>query len=286
MSRMRGRQIGLFCCLLAALSLTACGGGSRMLREPVDVELTQPLARAADEHLEATLDWVIVKDGPGTWSKNAWWDEYLLRVGNRSGAPVTIESIQVIDSLGTPLAPGIDRKQLVHASKGTARRYKEFDVDVRPGAGTGTLVAVGTGALFVGGAAAAVSIGAGIGSALAGTAVASTPAIVSTVGTAAVIAAPVFLVGSVVKGANNSKVNKEIIRRRTETPFELEAGNAESLNLFFPIAPSPRSVQIVYEANGETRVVEIVTTDALQGLHLADPQSEDAAVAEAGSDEQ
>ena len=272
--------------ILIAAMMAACGGGSKLLKEPKALELVQPLATAADGNLQATLDWVIVKDGPGTWSKNAWWDEYLLRVANESGQPVTISSVQVIDSLGTPLANGANRKELVKASKLTRKRYKEYDIKVKPGAGTGTLVAVGTGAFVVGSAAAMVSVGAGLSSAFSlGATTASTPAIVSAVGTAAVVAVPVFIVGGVVKGVNNSEVNKEIISRQVELPIELGSGEEQSLNLFFPVAPSPQSVQLIYEAGGDSYVVDILTAETLHGLHLDHPVADENALARAGSDE-
>lgn len=268
------------------VTLAGCGGGSKILKQPIDVDLEHPLATAADERLEVTLDWVIVKDGPGTWSKNAWWDEYQLRVRNYSADPVMISSIQVIDSLGTALANGANRKELVRGSKVTRKRYKDHDINVKPGAGTGTLLAVGTGALFVGSAAAMVSVGAGLSSAFSlGATTASTPVIVSAAGAAAAIAFPVFIVGGVVKGANNSAVNKEIISRQVELPIELNAGEEQALNVFFPVAPSPRSVQLVYETDDKSGVVEIPTADILAGLHLDKSAAEETAVAAASGDE-
>ena len=41
----------------------------------------------------AALDWIIVRDGPGTWAKNVDWDEYLIRVHTKSLALALQEAI-------------------------------------------------------------------------------------------------------------------------------------------------------------------------------------------------
>jgi len=81
MNRLLSR-FATFCFLLA---LTACGG-TKVLKEPDSFVATQPLVTASDQTLSVALDWVIVRDGPGTWAKNSDWDEYLLRVRNQSGS--------------------------------------------------------------------------------------------------------------------------------------------------------------------------------------------------------
>ena len=75
--------------VLMFLSLTGCGG-SKLLDDPEPVTIVQPLTTVSDQRLEAHLDWVIVRNGPGTWAKNADWDEYLLRVSNLSDQPIQV----------------------------------------------------------------------------------------------------------------------------------------------------------------------------------------------------
>ena len=55
---------------LSLVSLVGCGG-TKVLKEPQPMQTTQPLAEVSDQQVTATLDWVIVRDGPGTWAKNA-----------------------------------------------------------------------------------------------------------------------------------------------------------------------------------------------------------------------
>ena len=128
--------------LLSACAIAGCGG-TKVLKEPQPIQTTQPLAANSDQRVAATLDWVIVRDGPGTWAKNADWDEYLLRVNNRTDQPIIVTQVIVVDSLDTRIEPQPGRKQLVKSSKKTARRYKESGVKVKAGRGAGTMLVAG-----------------------------------------------------------------------------------------------------------------------------------------------
>ncbi len=86
--------------LLLLLALSGCAG-TKVLKEPEPLVVTQALATASDQRVAATLDWVIVRDGPGTWARNVDWDEYLIRVQNLSNDSIRVTSISVLDSLGT-----------------------------------------------------------------------------------------------------------------------------------------------------------------------------------------
>ena len=238
--------------VLAATVLTACGG-AKVLKEPQPITANEPIAAASSQRLAATLDWIIVRDGPGTWSRNADWDEYLLRVRAPGDEPVTITRVTVTDSLGTRIAPAGDRKALVKGSRQTVRRYKGEGLKVKAGAGAGTLIAVSAG---VGATAAAVAGSAGI----------------LTTGGAAVAAGglvlvPAIAVGGVVRGINNSKVNAEIDARQTTLPVEV-GREAVSLDLFFPLAPAPRQIEITWVDTDGENVLVLDTHSALGGLHI------------------
>lgn len=90
------------------VSVSGCGG-SKVLKEPEPLVLTQPLVAASNEGFSVTLDWVIVRDGPGT-----------------------------------QIETGESRSQLVKATKTAKRRYKGEGLTVQAGAGVATLVAGGT----------------------------------------------------------------------------------------------------------------------------------------------
>jgi hypothetical protein len=239
--------------LLSAFVLTGCAG-TKVLKEPEPLAVTESLATGADERLAVFLDWVVVRDGPGTWAKNADWDEYLIRVQNLSGDLIRVTNITVLDSLGTRIEPGHDRKQLVNGSKDTERRYKGDGIKVQAGAGVGTLVT----ASAVAGAATVAIVASGP-LALGGGAAAAA--------TGGLILVPVFAVGGVMRSLNNSRVNSQIELRQTLLPAVLEE-DEKSLDIFFPLTPSPRQIELTYVNSQGEHTLIIDTQEALEGLNL------------------
>jgi len=241
--------------VMLLLALSGCGGGgTKVLKEPEPLVLTQSLSTASDQRLAATLDWVIVRDGPGTWAKNVDWDEYLLRVQNLGDDSIRVTNIAVLDSLGTRIESGDSRKQLVKGTKKTKRRYKGEGLKVKAGVSAGTLLAAGAiTAVTVVSAGSAVVLG---GSALAAGAATG------------LLLVPVLAVGGVFRGVNNSKVNNQIESRQTLLPLALQDEVEHSLHVFFPLAPSPRQLELTYvDSRGEHTLI-VDTQVALDGLHL------------------
>jgi hypothetical protein len=236
------------------ISLAGCGG-TKILKAPEPLTVTQSLADVSDESLSATLDWVIVRGGPGTWAKNADWDEYFIRVRNVGGNPLQITDIRLMDSLGTQIAPGSDRRQLVKGSKQAKRRYQGDGLTVQAGAGAGTLMVAGA-------ATAVTAVGVGTAAAFGSTAMAG-----AAVG--GLVLAPALAVGGIVRGVNNSKVNNRIETRLTPLPVVLETGDEIMLDVFFPLTPSPRQVELTYVDSLGEHIIIVDTRSALDGLHLA-----------------
>lgn len=239
--------------LLLLLGLSGCGG-TKMLRKPEALMIRQPLATASDQVLDASLDWVIFRDGPGTWARNVDWDEYLIRVRNLGDEPVEITGIIVVDSLGTRIEPRHTRRQLVKGTKEAKRRYKGEGLKVKAGlsgkvlAGTGLFLASGTSGL---GAVAVYGGGAAVGAA-------------ATV----VLLVPVLAVGGIVRGVNNTKVNNQIEARQTLLPTQLQAKEEKALNIFFPLSPSPGQVEVTWLDDHGDHTLIVDTSTALEGLHL------------------
>jgi len=241
---------------LLYLALAACGG-TKILKEPLPMAIGQPIAEAADEQVTVSVDWVIVREGPGTWAKNADWDEYLVRVQNHSQDRLLIEDIGVFDSMLVRTSSGESRRGLVAGSRQTARRYADNDIQVKAGVGAGALLAAGA----VGGAA-AVSAG-------AAALYMSSAAAATTLGV--LLAAPALVAGGVVKSLNQGRVDAEIISRQTVLPMFLEPGESRGLDLFFSLTPSPRKLRLEYQLNPDPQrySLEIDFGNALQGLHLS-----------------
>lgn len=242
-----------FAFLLSAFVFTGCAG-TKLLKEPERFTTTSSLVTGSDEQMAMSLDWVVVRDGPGTWAKNADWDEYLIRVQNLGDDVIQVNSITLLDSLGTRIEPGQNRKQLVIGSKEAVRRYKGSGIKVQAGAGVGTLVTAGA----VTGVATAALVASGPLALSSGAAAAATGGL---------ILLPVFAVGSVMRGLNNSKVNSQIELRQTLLPAALEE-EEKSLDIFFPLTPSPRQIELTYVDSGGEHVVIVDTHEALAGLNL------------------
>ena len=171
----------------------------------------------------------------------------------------------VVDSLDTRIESQPGRKQLVKSSKKTAKRYKKSRVKVKAGMGVGGLLAsgaavtvagVGVGLATMGPVFGGAAAGAGAGAAVGGL----------------LLLGPALAVGGVVRGVNNSKVNTQIEQRQTVLPLEIPASEELGLDVFFPLAPSPKRVELVYtDATGEHSLV-IDTSTALDGLHIDAPE--------------
>ena len=248
--------------LSIAFLMTACGG-NKVLKESKPLELEGPLAVESDANLAVAFDWVIVRDGPGTWSKNADWDEYLFRIHNQGAKEVTIESVVIYDSLETPVQSNSNRKQLIKGSRRAARRYKTEGLEVKAGLGGAGLAAAGGAAYVAGMGLGAMTIGA-TGSA----------ASVGVVAVGAIVAAPVLVAGGILRGANNGRVAAEIENRYSALPLTLPADDEAALDIFFPISPSPVRIEIKYSESGDTHLLTIDTAETLDGLHLRASEQE------------
>ncbi len=240
--------------LILVLTLPGCGG-TKVLKDPEAYVATQPLVTASDQHFTADLDWVIYRDGPGTWAKNVDWDEYLITVQNWGNDSLQITDITVLDSLGTRVEPRQNRRQLVKGTKEAKRRYKGAGLEVKAGMGTGAMFAAS--AASAAGSAAIVA-SAGIFS--------NTAAVAATGG---LVLVPAFTVGGIFRGVNNSKVNKQIEFRQTTLPIALQEEEGKTLNIFYPVTPSPQRIEITYVDSQGDHILIVNTQTALEGLHLA-----------------
>ena len=243
---------------LAVLVLSACGG-AKVVKEPQPVEVTTALAEAADAHLAARLDWVIVRNASTAWAKNADWDEYHLRVRNLSATPIELLDVSVFDSLGTRVQPLGTRKQLVTGSKSSARRYRDSGLKVKAGVGGTGLIIAGATATGAVGAAYLYAVGMAPGMGMS----------VSAAGAGLLVAGPAVFAIGIIRAVNNTKVNNRILALQSTLPLSI-AGNAEQrLILFYPLAPAPGHIQVRYRDTQGEATLDIDTTQALAGLHLS-----------------
>ena len=250
------RKVAATAVALATLAMTGCGNGTKLLKEPKPIPEVVPLAVAGDSQIEASLDWVIVRDGPGTWARNADWDEYLITVRNLTDKNVRIMSVDVVDLMNVRIATTSDRNELVKESKEVAKRYEDYDLDVKAGAGAGSMLGTG---LVTAAAVPSVAMAAAFGSTAAAAAAVTS-----------IVAAPVLITGGVIRGVNNEKVSREIESRGSELPLLIRSGESIQAVVFFPFAPSPQQVEIAYRVAIKDELLAIDTRESLSGLHLTD----------------
>lgn len=84
-------------CLLT-LSLTGCASATLIpvAKGPVSsLEL-----HGNHDPLKTTVENVVVRDGPGSWKSNAYWDEYIVSLANHHRVPLTVHSLRLVDAHG------------------------------------------------------------------------------------------------------------------------------------------------------------------------------------------
>ena len=238
--------------LLAGVFLTGCVTSKKYRMAKEDTPPARPLDwQVASPPVELTLRAVIVFKGPGSWKREARWDEYLVRMANRGELPVTIESVRLVDILGQPQVPGTDPWQLEKMSYTNWDRYGKTGLKVAAGAGA---VALYGGAVYATSAGALMSGGATAGGAVA-------------LNIIPVVALLDITAVAIMNHNNKAKVQAEFDRRRLPLPPVVAPGSTVEGSWFFPMTPGPQRLEIKGWA-GEVPVELILDLQPLAGLHL------------------
>jgi hypothetical protein len=215
---------------------------------PLNLAATQP-------RIELALRTLIVYNGSGSWKREALWDEYVVTIHNRGGQPLTIAAAELVDFAGASHVPGVDPWDLEKESQTLEQRYQRAGVAFARGAAPRALIM---------GVSAAAGTGAGVLSATA-----------ATVSAASVVALPVYYVVILsVNHSNKTAVTAEFTRRRLALPLTIAAGELRSGSFFFPMTPSPQSLNLQW-SSGSARNELVLSLEALRGLHTgsAAPQA-------------
>jgi hypothetical protein len=232
--------------LLLGPFLTACVSSQHHFAGQTSPPVLLHIA-AAQPPIEAALHAVIVYQGPGTWKRNAYWDEYVLTVANRGDAPLTIESAALIAFSGNAVSPGDDPWALEESS----RTWWQSNARV-----AGAVLGVGAGSVAFGGMEIAAALGS-MGAAGASAGLALLP-----------LAAPAFIAVSVALDEDRKdQIEAEFARRRLVLPARIPTGQNANGSLFFRIVPGPR--QLVFRC-GTAGQLQVITLDLapIASLHL------------------
>jgi len=205
--------------------------------------------------IKTQLDSVIVYQGPGSWKKTAYWDEFMVTLSNESTAPVTLTSAGLVDYFGTLMPAGSDPWKLEKASQLQRDRYLKAGVNFALhtlGYIAFTYSAVGAGAMI---GAAATNTWGGVAAG-------------ATVGVAMVPVTAIII--HLNNQSHRRAIEAEFRRRRLALPLTLRPGETRSGSLFFPMTVSPQSLRLESEIDGREEFHPL-PLPMLVGMHRADP---------------
>jgi hypothetical protein len=240
---------------LAILSIAVALGGCFATKYEMAGKNAAPpvlLNLAAEQApVELGLRTIIAYNGPGSWKREALWDEYVVTVRNGSERELTIAEAALIDFEGATHAPGDDPWRLEKESQTLEQRYRSAGVAFARSSIPRVLI---TGSSVVTASAGGVVAGG-----------------VATVAAASVVALPIYyVVVWSVNRSNKRAVLSEFARRRLVLPLTLAAGEARTGSLFFPMGPNPQS--LVLQWSGGTASGKIaLSLEPLHGLHATSP---------------
>jgi len=236
--------------LVAVLCLASACVSPKYKRADKRTPPAQPLnVKFPASTLETSLYTEISDGGPGSWKREAFWDEYVLIMHNNGDRALNISSAVLTDYAGAVRSAGSDPWALERESKTLEKRYRD------------------AGLAFARIAAPRVIASAAEPGVVASTGIGATGA--AAVGTATAVALPV--VGATVLGINmhnRAAIKKEFNRRRVPIPVTLGPGETRAGSFFFPMVPNPQALTLRWTGgagDGETTL----TLDFLKGLHVS-----------------
>ena len=219
-----------------------------------DTPPVQPIniAFPASPPLQATLATLISYGGPGSWKRQALWDEYVVAIENHGERPLAIDSATLTDSAGTPFPVGSDPWVLEKQSKKLEKQYRDRGQAFMRAAGPGVLI-VGVGAATVSAAAGSTVL---VSAGMVGAAVAT------------IVVLPVYYASVLGINHHNKKaVLTEFKRRRLPLPLTLAPGETRTGSLFYPMVRSPGSLTL-NSSNESGSATAVLPLEFLHALHV------------------
>jgi hypothetical protein len=211
------------------------------------------IAFPASPPLQPTLATLISYGGPGSWKREALWDEYVVTVENHGERALSIDAAALADSAGTQYIPGRDPWALEKQSKKLEKQYRDH--------GQAFIRAAGPGVLITGVGAAAATATAGGGWAIVSPAVGGAAV-------AVIFVLPVYYLSVVgINHYNKKAVMTEFKRRRLSLPLTLAPGESRTGSLFFPMVRSPGSLTLQWSGEPGSASA-VLPLDFLKALHV------------------
>jgi len=244
-----------------AAAVSCCQGGCVATKYKLAKKNTPPvqvlgIAFPSSAPLQPTLAALIIYGGPGSWKREALWDEYVLAIQNSGKQAVTVDSATLTDSYGNAVAAGVDPWALEKQSKILEKQYRTSGLAFVRTAGPAVLI-VGAGATAAAATTASVFVSAAaVGAALAG-----------------IVILPVYYVSVWGINHHNKKaIVAEFTRRRLPLPLTLAPGETWTGSMFFPMVRDPNSLDLHWSSETGTGQATL-PLDFLHGLHVPPTQA-------------
>jgi len=221
----------------------------KMVNKDVPPAVALDRSFSAPPAVGATLRTLVVNHGPGSWKREAFWDEYVLTLTNNGDRALTIDQASIIDAVGLTYLCGDKPWKLEKEGKAHVNR-------IRAG-----------GRSFVYNAAPVV-IFAGIGAAIGGNAVAYIPSgiVGAVVGVGVGVPINCLFVYSM-NIDDRHAIEAEFNRRRLVLPLALAPGETRTGSVFFPMMPNPRSLDLHWSSESGSGGDAVLALEFLHGIH-------------------
>jgi len=224
---------------LAICTLAGCATADKFrLAEPGAPPAKVLDIDSATAPLDVTLKSVIVTGGAGSWKLRALWDEYVVRLANRSDKEINLRSVQLFDAGGMACTPYDDPWKLEEL------RYSAWDQYGRSTLRAAGWTLEGTALVLTALVEGSSGIKPGPPNGLGKVAIA--------VGVLGLID---LVVVAVADSDNKEQVETEFRRRRLALPGRIAPHESIEASLFFPVTARPE--RLVLKADSDAQPLEV-----------------------------
>jgi len=222
---------------------------SRLVEKPTENSPDLHMS-SNNEQINMSLNNVLIPNGPGSWIKDAKWDEYVVTITNLSSKPLSIAKFSLVDPRGIYLDAGTDVITLEKTSERLAKAYKEAGIDFAIGAAPTALVVAGM---------AAGTVGAVVGA--------------TVLLPVAIVAAPIaYFSRQNAEIKDREDVLAEFNHRRLANGTTITGNATITGSLFFPMVPNPQVLVMEYRIDNTISTIEL-KTQKIQGIHVASKEA-------------
>lgn len=220
--------------LLSVLMVGLAGcAGARYISTPSNPPPSLEL-KASDANVEIALHYIIVPDGPGSWTKEAAWTEWRVTIKNASPFDVPISEMSLIDPRGVYVGSQYATISALESETVIlGKAYKDWFV------GSAGATAIAT-----------------VGSSAAAQAAISTGSMIPIYGLSYLATLPSILF-PYLEAKDREAVEAEFHRRQLPSPLKLSAGASVTGSVFFPIVPRPNALVIGYRRSENEKPSQI-----------------------------